>query len=53
MIIYISYFILSIFVLGSIYMLGLMIFLDLRKKKVTIRPLDPDGNHRSDLPKAA
>lgn len=53
MIVFISYFILSLFVLGSLYILGLMIFLDLRKKKVTIRPLDPDGSHRPKLPKAA
>ncbi len=48
-----SYVVLAFFLGGSIYFLGLMFYLVLRKDKGRIKPLDPKGIRHPKLPKAA
>lgn len=48
-----SYFVLALFLGGSLYIIGLMIYLVLKKKNAHIKPLDPKGVNHPDLPKAA
>lgn len=48
-----SYLVLALFLGGSLYILGLMFYLVLKKKKEDVKPLDPKRSKHPDLPKAA
>lgn len=53
MITIVSYLVLALFLGGSLYILGLMFYLVLKKNKGNVKPLDPKGAKHPDLPKAA
>lgn len=53
MIAVLSYLFLALFLGGSLYLLGLMFYIVLKKEKGSVKPLDPSGTKRPDLPKAA
>lgn len=53
MIYFLSYFMLALFLGGSLYFVGLMIFIGIKGTRTKVRPMGPGGSHHPELPKAA
>lgn len=53
MMLFISYLVLGLFLAGSLYFVGLMIFIGFKGNSTKVRPLGPGGSHHPELPKAA
>ncbi|MDF9795107.1 hypothetical protein OKW21_000370 [Catalinimonas alkaloidigena] len=53
MIAILSYLVLALFLGGSLYILGLMFYLVIKKGETRVKPIDPKGNKSQRLPKAA
>jgi len=48
-----AYLVLALFLGGSLYILGLMFYLMLKKGRVKTKPLNPDTTKKMRMPKAA